>query len=204
MSMKSTLPRVVRDLSAELTKLPGIGPKTAQRLALYFLRQPRIAVVHLADVLKNLHANVRICTQCFNVAEQEVCSICRDDTRSKRRICVVEDPLDVEAIERTDSYDGLYHVLGGVLSPVEGIGIEQLTIGELCNRIEREHTDEVIMALNATTEAEVTIRYIIQKLGQPDLSITRLGRGLPTGGDIEFADPLTLTAAFQGRKTVMK
>ena len=200
--MKSTIPRAVRDLSMELTRLPSIGHKTAQRLALHLLRQPRVVVERLADVLKSLHANVRTCARCFNLAEQELCVICRDDTRSTTSICVVEDPLDVEAIERTNSYQGLYHVLGGVLSPVEGVGIEQLTIEELCTRIEREHAQELIMALNATTEAEVTIRYIIQKLAGHDVTITRLARGLPTGGDIEFADALTLSAALQGRKTI--
>lgn len=200
--MYSVLPRAVRDLSSELTRLPGIGPKTAQRLALHLLRQPRSVVGRFADVLKDLHANVHTCEKCYSLAERELCVICRDDTRVPTRLCVVEDPLDVEAIERTHSYDGLYHVLGGVLSPVEGVGVEQLTLTELCARVEREPIQELIMALNATTEAEATIRYIMQHLADHSVTITRLGRGLPTGGDIEFADALTLTAAFQGRRSV--
>jgi recombination protein RecR len=200
--MKSTLPRAVRSLTLELVRLPGIGPKTAQRLALYLLRQPRTVVSRLADVLKNLHVNVRTCTRCFNLAEQELCVICRDDTRTASQVCVVEDPLDVDALERTNLYGGLYHVLGGVLSPLEGIDAEQLTIKELRTRVEQEGTQELIMALNATTEAEATVRYIMQIMEGLDVTITRLGRGLPTGGDIEFADALTLAAAFQGRKNI--
>lgn len=199
--MRSILPRAVRELAEELVRLPGIGPKTAKRLSIYLLKQPRAVVGRMGDRLKNLHANVRICQRCYNLAEQEMCQVCRDETRLQGTVCVVESPLDVEAIERTDSYRGLYHVLGGVLSPLEGIGAEQLTIAELATRIKRENVQELIVALNPTVEGEATARHLVQILNgqQEGLKITRLGRGLPTGGDIEFADARTLSAAFAGR-----
>lgn len=200
--MRSMLPRAVRELAEELTRLPGIGPKTAKRLAIYLLRQPRSVVGRMGDRLKNLHANVRICRQCYNLAEQETCQVCRDETRNSSLLCVVESPLDVEAIERTDSYSGLYHVLGGVLSPLEGVGVEQLTMKELLQRIEKENIKEIILALNPTVEGEATARYIGQNIADKEIPITRLGRGLPTGGDIEFADATTLAAAFTGRTTL--
>ncbi|MFH1354265.1 MAG: recombination mediator RecR [bacterium] len=200
--MRSVLPRAVRELAEELTRLPGIGPKTAKRLSIHLLRQPRSVVSRMGDKLKNLHANVRICQRCYNLAEREVCEVCRDETRVASLVCVVESPLDVEAIERTDSYHGLYHVLGGVLSPLEGIGSEQLTMEELFKRIDQENIKEVILALNPTMEGEATARHIVRGLSGKKLSTTRLGRGLPTGGDIEFADATTLAAAFTGRTSL--
>lgn len=194
------LPRAVRDLTSELTRLPGIGPKTAQRLSIFILRQPRSAIARLADTLKNLHANVRTCSTCFNLAEAEQCDICRDQMRTSKVLCVVEDPLDAEAIERTSSFSGRYHILGGVLSPIEGISAEQLTLRELFARIEQEKTEELIVALDHTMESEATTRHIIHALQGRSIKITRLARGLPTGGDIEFADALTLSAAMAGRK----
>lgn len=205
--MPSTLPKAVRDLTQELTRLPGIGPKTAQRLAIHLLRQPSVAVGRLASILKSLHLNVRICRQCFNLAEKELCRICSDPMRDTHQLCVVEDPLDVEAIERTNAYHGLYHVLGGTLSPLDGIGPEQLTLGELAKRLEESPVQEMIIALDQNLEGEATTRHIMHSLpigqaGLPDKKITvsRLARGLPTGGDIEFADATTLGAAFEGRK----
>lgn len=197
--MRSVLPKAVRDLSTELNRWPGIGPKTARRLALYLLRQPRSVVAATAETLKSLHANVRVCNDCFNLAEQELCSICREPTRRRDVLCVVESPLDVEAIEQANTYDGLYHVLGGVLSPLEGVDAEQLTMTELFTRVERDDIREVIIALNPTVEGEATARAIMQGLASRVLTISRLGRGLPTGGDIEFADATTLAAAFAGR-----
>ncbi|MEX1997628.1 MAG: recombination mediator RecR [Candidatus Andersenbacteria bacterium] len=194
------LPKAVRDLTQELTRLPGIGPKTAQRLSIYLLRQPRAVVARFADTLKNLHANVRICSQCYNLAEDTICIVCQDQMRSPKLLCVVEDALDVEAIERTNSYEGRYHVLGGVLSPLEGIGVEQLTLRELFSRVDHEQIEELIIALDHTMESEATTRHIINHLRGMPIKITRLARGLPTGGDIEFADTLTLTAALSGRK----
>jgi recombination protein RecR len=200
--MRSVLPRAVRDLSGELARWPGIGPKTAKRLAIHLLRQPRRAVARVADTLKSLHANVTLCTQCYNLAEQEICTICSDELRRREVLCVVESPLDVEAIEQAGSYDGRYHVLGGVLSPLEGIDAEQLTLQELFARLKREPISELILGLNPTVEGEATARYIVQALPDESIAITRLGRGLPTGGDIEFADATTLAAAFSGRTTL--
>jgi recombination protein RecR len=198
--MKSVLPKAVRDLTYELTRLPSIGPKTAQRLAIYLLRQPEVTVNRLATTLRNLHASVYTCTTCFNLADHAVCTVCRDRTRNPKILCVVEDPLDVDSIERTGSYHGHYHVLGGVLSPLEGIGADQLTINELFERLQQAKIDELIIALDHKMESEATTRYILTRLPSPSFSITRLAQGLPTGGDIEFADVTTLTAAFQGRK----
>ncbi len=198
--MQSILPRAVRELSNELTRLPGIGPKSARRLAIHLLRQPRQVVGRLGDAMKNLHANVQVCSWCYNLADDELCVVCKDEMREKSRICIVESPLDVEAIERSGSYNGLYHVLGGVLSPVEGITEDQLTMSELVQRMQKGIVTEVIVALNPTLEGEATARHISQLLGQREIEITRLGRGLPTGGDIEFADAITLSAAFEGRK----
>ena len=196
------LPRAVRDLTQELSRLPGVGPKTAQRLAIHLLRQPRSVVSQLADTLKNLHANVRICTTCFNLAEDATCYICANAMRSSALLCVVEDPLDVEAIERTGSYTGRYHVLGGVLSPVDGITEDQLTLKELFARLKTESIDELIIALDHKMESDATTHHILQRVGDTDLIISRLARGLPTGGDIEFADALTLTEALKARKTL--
>jgi recombination protein RecR len=198
--VKSILPRAVRDLTQELMSLPGIGPKMARRLSIHLLRQPREAVGKMADVLKNLHVNVRICSRCYNLAEREVCIVCKDEMRSQRVVCAVASPLDVEAIERTGSYDGLYHVLGGVLSPLEGVGVEQLSIRELLERIKEEEIEELILALNPTMESEATVRYIVRHMTRGSIKVSRLAQGLPTGGDIEFADARTLTASFEGRR----
>lgn len=200
--MRSTLPRAVRDLTQALIHLPGIGPKTAQRLSIHLLRQPHSVVRQLADTLKNLHVNVRTCVKCYNLAEEELCAICRDEMRRQDILCIVEDPLDIEAIEKTDAYNGLYHVLGGVLSPMEGIGAEQLTVEELRQRLEGKIIKELIVALDPSLEGEATMRYILDHLPHPGIKISRLARGLPTGGDIEFADAVTLSAAFDGRKEI--
>ena len=198
--MKSILPQAVRDLTQELTRLPGVGPKTAQRLAVHLLRQQPAVVKQFAKTLTDLHDSVRICSQCFSLSELELCVICRDDTRNTNQICVVEDPLDVEAIERTEAYSGLYHVLGGVLSPMEGIGLDQLTLQELYARVMQEDIEELIIALDHNMESEATTRHIMKLVAGGNISITRLARGLPTGGDIEFADSLTLADAFSGRR----
>lgn len=202
--MRSILPRAVRELAQELSRLPGIGPKTAQRLSIHLLRQPYAAVQRLADALKTLHESVHTCATCFSLSEQETCQICRDPSRNQSLLCVVEDPLDIEAIERTGTYQGLYHVLGGVLSPIEGIGVEQLTIQELMDRIEKTQVTELIIALDHNMESDATTRHLMSSLAHKHISITRLARGLPTGGDIEFADATTLSAAFEGRKSIVK
>lgn len=198
--MKSILPKAVRELTQELTRLPGIGPKTAQRLAIHLLRQSEVAVGRLAQTLTNLHSEVHTCQTCFNLSESDTCLVCRDSSRNRQLLCVVEDPLDVEAIERTESYNGIYHVLGGVLSPLEGIGINQLTLTELFARVDSDQIEELIIALDHNMESEATTRYIMNTLKDKPVTVSRLARGLPTGGDIEFADALTLTDAFSGRR----
>lgn len=200
--MPSILPKAVRELTQELQRLPGIGPKTAQRLAIHFLRQPSPVVGRLAQVLQQLHASVHICQECSNLAEGDLCAICRDHTRDASIICIVEDPLDVEAIERTQSYHGRYHVLGGVLSPLDGIGQADLTLSQLQERLAKQTVTELIIGLDPSMEGEATTRLIINLVKGLPLTISRLARGLPTGGDIEFADALTLHAAFEGRKKV--
>lgn len=202
MQPHSTLPKAVRDLARELLRLPGIGPKTAQRLSIHLLRQSSVAVERLAETIKSLHDKVKICGVCYNLAEEETCVICRDQNRDPASICVVEDALDVDAIERTQSFLGRYHVLGGVLSPMDGITSDKLTLEELFTRLHNGQVKEIIIALDHNMESEATTRYITQQLAGKNITITRLARGLPTGGDIEFADALTLTAAMSGRKTV--
>lgn len=198
--MASILPKAVQDLSEELSRLPGIGPKTAKRLALHILRLPEPAVKRFAQTVEELHAKVHICKQCFSLAESELCSVCKNTERNSSVICVVEGPLDVEAIERTGMYRGLYHVLGGVLSPMEGIDAKQLTLEELFERVRSGSVSELIIALGHTIESDATVRYIMNGIQSSGVSLTRLARGLPTGGDIEFADATTLTAAFEGRR----
>lgn len=198
--MPSTLPKAVRDLAQELNRLPGIGPKTARRLSIHLLRQPSVVVKRLSVILTNLHESVHICQQCFNLSEKELCHVCRDQTRDQKQLCVVEDPLDIEAIEKTNVYHGLYHVLGGMLSPLDGVGPEQLTLTELARRLSESSSEELIIALDQNLEGEATSRHILKNLPDKHITVSRLARGLPTGGDIEFADALTLGAAFEGRK----
>lgn len=197
--MAAVLPKAVRELTVELTRLPGIGMKTAQRLALHLLRQQRPVTARLAETIATLHDRVKTCSICFCLSDDDTCTICKDSSRNHSIVCVVEDALDVEAIERTDSYQGIYHVLGGVLSPLEGIGVDQLTIAELLARVQNNSVEEVIIALEHSMEGEATARHIMSYMKNLNVSVSRLARGLPTGGDIEFADALTLSAAFSGR-----
>lgn len=197
--MSAVLPKAVRELTQELTRLPGIGTKTAQRLALHLLRQQRGVTAKLAESIATLHDRVQTCSVCFSLSEDSMCAICKDTSRNRAILCIVEDPLDVEAIERTGSYTGLYHVLGGLLSPLEGVGVDQLTLNELIARTEKESIEEIIIALEHSMEGEATTRHIMSYVKNLNIPITRLARGLPTGGDIEFADALTLNAAFSGR-----
>jgi len=194
------LPKAVRTVTEELARLPGIGPRTAERLTLHLLRQPSIAVARLADTLSELHENVQTCETCFNLAESPTCAVCTSEMRDRSLLCVVEDALDVEAIEKTGSYNGLYHVLGGVLSPVEGVGPDQLTLQQLLSRVQEKGVSELIIALDHKMESDATTRHIMAKLEGSGLAITRLARGLPTGGDIEFADAQTISASLAGRQ----
>ncbi len=189
-----------------LTQLPGIGPKSASRLAYYLLRAPLDVSMGLSEALRDLKARTRLCSTCFNITETDPCGICDDGTRDRRIICVVEEPLDVIALERARSYKGLYHVLHGVISPVGGVMPEDLKLAELLNRLPKADppVQEVILALNPTMEGDMTVNFIQKKLTgltlPAPLRVTRLARGLPSGGDLEYADEITLSRALEGRQ----
>lgn len=194
------IPQVVQDLIDEFAKLPGIGPKTAQRLTFYLLRKPDKSSEDLGKAADSLKKGIQFCTICCNFTDTDVCSVCSDSSRDKEIICVVSEPLDVVALEKSGSYKGLYHVLGGVISPVEGIGPDDLFISQLIARIKAGGISEIIIATNPNLEGEATALYI-QKLIQPlNVKITRIARGLPVGGDLEYADEITLSRALEGRR----
>jgi recombination protein RecR len=193
---------VVQELIDELGRLPGIGPKSAQRIAFYLLQadddQPR----KLAQVLLEVKERVRFCEICYNVTEEERCNICRDARRSQTTICVVEESKDVQAIERTREFRGLYHVLGGAISPIEGIGPDNLRIKELMSRLADPNIVEVIIATDPNLEGEATATYLTRMLAPLGITVSRLASGLPVGGDLEYADEVTLGRAFEGRRVV--
>jgi len=190
----------VARLIEEFNKLPGIGPKTASRLTFYLLRAEEEQARALAQALLDLRERVALCTRCYNITVGELCPICANPARDQTRICVVEEPLDVLAIERTGVYRGLYHVLHGHLAPLEGIYRENLKIDELLARVRAEPVDEVILATNPNTEGEATAFLLLRDLAPLGVRVTRISRGLPTGGDLEWADPDTLGAALEGRR----
>lgn len=194
------VPKPVERLIEELSRLPGIGPKTASRLTFYLLRSAREQVQALAEAIGELQEKVVTCSVCFNIAETSPCPICSDRQRERSLVCVVEEPLDVLAIERTRGYDGLYHVLHGAISPVEGIGPEDLKIAELIQRLRGAPVQEVILATNPNLEGESTAMYIFRQLAPLGVRVTRLAHGLPMGGDLEYADEITLTHALEGRR----
>ena len=179
----------------ELSKLPGIGKKTAQRLALFILKSDTEFVEKLLDALGNLKTKLRFCERCFNLSEEELCTICKSTRRDNSLICVVEEASDVLAIERTNEFNGLYHVLGGVLSPLSGIGPDSLRIKELIRRFDSEKIEEVILALNPDTEGETTALYLAKLIKPLGIKVSRIARGLPVGGDLEFADEATIGRA---------
>lgn len=194
------IPRSVQDLIDEFAKLPGIGSKTAQRLTFHLLRRPDKSSEDLGRAAEKLKKDIRFCTVCCNFTDSEVCTVCSDSSRDKSIVCVVSEPLDVVALEKSGSFRGLYHVLGGVISPVEGIGPDDLFIAQLLTRLKADEVKEVIIATNPNLEGETTALYI-QKLIQPvDVKITRIARGLPVGGDLEYADEITLSRALEGRR----
>jgi len=199
--MKSSVPRPVTQLIEAFSRLPGVGPKSASRLTYHLLRSPEQEATSLAEAIQALRRETRFCSNCFNITgvDQDPCMVCLDPARNARAVCVVEEPLDVVALERTGQYDGRYHVLHGALSPVEGVGPEDLHIAELLVRIEREGIEEIILATNPTLEGEATAMYLKQQMAGKPLRITRLARGLPSGGDLEYADANTLSQALQGR-----
>ncbi len=183
----------------ELSKLPGIGKKTAQRLALYILKSDNDSVANLVKAIEELKTRLRFCSRCFNLSEEELCEICKNEKRDKKLICVVEEASDVIAIERTHEFNGLYHVLGGVLSPLSGIGADSLKIKELLKRFENEDIKEVILAINPDTEGETTSLYLARLIKPLGIRVSRIARGLPIGGDLEFADEATIGRAVIGR-----
>lgn len=198
-----TTPRAVTQLIEEFHRLPGIGPKTAQRLTFYLLRAPKGQAQALADAVLQLKDQITTCSICSNIAEENPCAICRDETRDRSIICVVEEPLDVLAIERTREYRGLYHVLHGAISPVEGIGPEDLRIQELLARLGQDTgIREIVLATNPNLEGEATAMYLERLIKPLGVRMTRLARGLPMGGDLEYADEVTLTRAIEGRREV--
>jgi recombination protein RecR len=193
---------IVQDLIDELGRLPGIGPKSAQRIAFHIVQTENFDVSRLASILADVRDKVRFCRICGNVAEGDVCSICRDPRRSVTTICVVEEAKDVVAIERTREFRGLYHVLGGAISPIDGIGPDDLRIRQLVQRLADGAVTEVIIATDPNLEGEATATYLTRLLVQPGLRVTRLASGLPVGGDLEYADEVTLGRAFEGRRVV--
>ena len=198
----SVLPRTVQRLIDEFARLPGIGPKSASRLTFYLLRATDNQALDLSTALHELKERTRLCSVCFNITEDDPCPICDDDARDAGLLCVVEEPLDVLAIERSRAYGGRYHVLHGAISPVEGIGPEDLRVGELVARVAAGGFRELILATNPTLEGESTALYLQRRLTGQNLRLTRLARGLSVGGDLEYTDEITLGRAFEGRQDV--
>jgi recombination protein RecR len=192
----------IQDLIDELGRLPGIGPKSAQRIAFYILQADTTDVGRLAGALQRVKEQVRLCTTCYNVAESEHCRICRDPRRTDEIICVVEEPKDVVAIERTGEFRGRYHVLGGAINPLEGVGPDNLRIRELMVRLSGATVKELILATDPNTEGEATATYLALLVKPMGITVTRLASGLPVGGDLEYADELTLGRALEGRRDV--
>jgi recombination protein RecR len=186
----------------ELSKLPGIGKKTAQRLAIFLIKSEQQQVENLLNAIKDLKLKLKFCSRCFNLSEEEFCNICKSDKRDKSVICVVEEASDVMAIEKTHEYKGLYHVLGGVLSPLSGITPDSLHIKDLLKRFETEDIKEIILALNPDTEGETTSLYLAKLLNPLNVNVTRIARGLPIGGDLEFADDATIGRAILNRSSL--
>lgn len=195
------IPESVARLIEEFGKLPGVGPRSAERLTFFLLRGDKMQSENLAEAIARLHAGVKSCTTCFNLSESDTCAVCSNPGRERDIIAVVEEPLDVIAIEKTGLYRGLYHVLGGVISPIDGMGPERLKIKELIQRTESGNIKEIILATNPVTEGETTAMYIRRALENLPVSVTRLARGLPVGGDLEYADQITLGRALQGRQS---
>ena len=193
---------IIQELIDEWGRLPGIGPKSAQRIAFHIVQSERVDVNRLVEVLRLVKERVKFCTQCGNVAEEEECRICRDPRRINTIICVVEESKDVVAIEKTREFKGKYHVLGGAISPIDGIGPEQLRIKELLVRLADNQIVEVIIATDPNLEGEATATYLARLIKPLGMTISRLASGLPVGGDLEYADEVTLGRAFEGRRTL--
>ena len=196
----AAVPPSVTTLIETLAELPGVGPKTASRLAFFLLRGKSELALRLATSLQGLVENTRFCSVCYNVTEQDPCPICSDPMRDQGQVCVIEEPMDLLSMERTEDYRGVYHVLHGALSPLEGIFAEDLRIAELEKRVREGELREVILATNPTSEGDYTAAYLVQRLKPHGVRVTRLGRGLPVGGDLEYADAVTLSRALESRQ----
>ena len=192
----------VQDLIDELGRLPGVGPKSAQRIAFHLLKLSKDDALRLAHSITEVKERISFCRRCFNISEGEECELCLDTKRDPHTVCVVEEPRDIAAVEKTREYRGLYHVLQGAISPIEGVGPEQLRVKELLTRIEAEGITEVILCTNPNIEGEATAMYLARLIQLPDVKVTRIASGLPVGGDLEYADELTLGRALEGRRTV--
>jgi recombination protein RecR len=192
----------IQNLVDELGRLPGIGPRSAQRIAFYLLETDRDSALRLAQAIAEVKDRIRLCERCFNVAETELCTICSDSRRDRSIICVVEDPRDIIAVERTREFYGTYHVLGGALSPIDGVGPEQLRVRPLLVRLGTEGVVEVILCTNPNLEGEATAMYLARLILPLGVKVTRIASGLPVGGDLEYADELTLGRALEGRREV--
>lgn len=195
-----SLPRSLTRVIQELSKLPGIGPKTAQRLAFFLLKKEQMDLNQLGGSISDMKKDIVFCNRCHTMAETNPCSICSDGQRDQKIICVVEEPLDAIALDKTKQFRGVFHVLGGVLNPMEGIGPDQLTIAQLVERISNEGTTEIIIATNPTLEGETTALHLSKILKPLEVRLTRIARGLPMGGDLEYADEVTLSRALEGRR----
>lgn len=193
---------VIQDLIDELGRLPGIGPKSAQRIAFHIIQSERVDVSRLVDVLRTVKERVKFCTVCGNITEEDLCKICRDPRRENTAICVVEESKDVLAIEKTREFRGKYHVLGGAISPIDGIGPENLRIRELLQRLSSTDVQEIIIATDPNLEGEATATYLVRLIKPMGIKVSRLASGLPVGGDLEYADEVTLGRAFEGRRTL--
>jgi recombination protein RecR len=198
----TALARPLARLIDELSKLPGVGPKTAQRLAYHILRSSSLDADQLAAAVRSVKTDLRYCSVCFNIAESDPCPLCSSDERDQSVVCVVEEPLDVLAVERTGQFKGVYHVLGGAISPVNGVRPDDLRINELASRVKARAVAEVILATNPNLEGEATAMYIAQLLAGTSTRVTRLARGLPMGGDLEYADEITVSRALEGRRAL--
>lgn len=202
--MSNSIPKPVQDLIQAFTRLPGIGPKTAQRLTMHLLQSPTDLTRELAEAMRDLKDSTHLCSVCWHLTLQDPCTICTDVYRDRSMVCVVEDPADLIALERTGTFKGLYHVLHGSLSPIEGIGPEELKMSELLRRVEDSRSNdvpmtEIIIATNPTMEGEATANYLLKWLKPFGVKVTRIARGLPSGADIEYADDLTLIRSLEGR-----
>ena len=199
--MSDKRPEPIERLVKALRRLPGIGEKTATRLAYFLLAAPDVVAGELGEAILRLRADVRLCEECFNLTARSPCEICRDESRSGRVVCVVEEPADLASIESTGSFRGRYHVLGGTIAPLDGVGPESLRVDALVERIERGGIDEVILATNPNPEGEATALYVAERLARYGVRVTRIGYGMPIGGDLEYVDPVTVRKSLENRRS---